>query len=453
MPQAEVAVAEVARNGKVKEVRVGIVGFGTVGRASAEILTHHAEEIRQRTDGVSIRVTRVCRKSASGPERTKDGFLLVSDWRKVVDADDVDIVVEAIGGTDPAYHVVRSSIKNGKAVVTANKALIADYGEELFALADQKRVPIGIEATVGGGVPIIRAISEALAADRIQAVYGIVNGTANFILTQMESEGLQFADALEQAQAAGYAEADPGLDIDGLDARDKISILARLAFNASVSPAQVSATGIRHITATDFHYARRLNSTIRLVAAAERNQQGISISVGPWLVERDSMLAKVDGPNNAIFLAGEKVGTQMLFGRGAGGGATGTAVLSDVVQIAKHLARGQSVSSGLPGFRQPEKLSLVERLHPVSWYLRLTVRDHPGILARVADAIARENINIDSVIQEPHMAKDRLSFVITLEPVGEGVVGRAVKRINQFDFMLEPVLVLPIPSPAIKPSR
>ncbi len=448
MPEIEDAVVAADCGQPDKEVRVGIVGYGTVGRATAEILAHNGEEIRRRTGGACIRVTGACRKTLRNSGPGPDGVVLVSEWRKVVLADDVDIVVEAIGGTDVAYDVVRASIENGKAVVTANKALIAQYGEELFALADQKRVPIGIEATVGGGVPIIRAISEALAADRIQAVYGIVNGTANFILTQMESHGMQFAEALKQAQEAGYAEADPSLDIDGLDARDKISILARLAFNASLAPAQIPVTGIRKIAATDFHYARRLNSTIRLVAAAERNGGGISVSVGPWLVEHDSMLAKVDGPNNAIFLAGEKVGTQMLYGRGAGGGATGTAVLSDVVQIARHLARGQSVPNGLPGFHKPEKLPLAERVRPVSWYLRLTVRDHPGILARVAEAIAREGINIDSVIQEPHMPKERLSFVITLEPVAECVASRAVQVINRFDFMLEPVLLLPITSSA-----
>lgn len=427
-----------------KEVRVGIVGYGTVGRATAEILASHAEEIRRRTDGVSIRVTRVCRRTSGPSEQTAEGITVVSDWRKVVYADDVDIVVEAIGGTDVARDVVRSSIEQSKAVVTANKALIAQFGEELFALADAKRVPIGIEATVGGGVPIIRAIAEALAADRIQAVYGIVNGTVNFILTQMEAHGVQFAEALEQAQAAGYAEADPGLDLDGFDARDKISILARLAFNASLPAEQIPVTGIRQIGATDFHYARRLNSTIRLVAAAERTPEGVNVSVEPWLVERESMLAKVDGPNNAIFLVGEKVGPQMLYGRGAGGSATGTAVLSDVVQIAKHLARGQRVSNGLPGFYKPDQVGLAERQRPVSWYLRLTVRDHPGILARVAEAIAYQGINIDSVIQEPHMAKERLSFVITLEPVGERVVKRAVEAINRFEFMLKPVLVLPI---------
>ena len=445
MPQIEEVTQIDLPKPQRREITVGIAGYGTVGRATAEILAQNAEEIRRRTGGVAIRVTHVYSRSAANIENKSDGVVYLDTWDRLVKAEeDPDIVVEAMGGVDTSSRLVRAAIESGKPVVTANKALIAQCGEELFALADRRGVAIGIEATVGGGVPIIRAIAEALVADHIQAVYGIVNGTANYILTQMESGKVQFAEALEQAQAAGFAEANPGLDIDGFDARDKVAILARLAFNASVAPEQIPVAGIRRITATDFHYARRLDSTIRLVASAERTAQGISVSVGPWLVAGESMLAKVEGPNNAIFLVGEKVGTQMFYGRGAGGGATGTAVLSDVVQIAKHLARGQKVPNGLSGFHHPEKVPLVERACPVSWYLRLTVRDHPGILARVAEAIAREGINIDSVIQEPHMAKERLSFVITLEPVGENVVRRAVEKIDGFEFMLEPVLLLPV---------
>ena len=213
-------------------------------------------------------------------------------------------------------------------------------------------MPIGIEASVAGGVPVIHAISEALAADRVQSVYGIVNGTCNYILTQMEQHGIEFADALKQAQDAGYAEADPSLDIDGLDARDKIAILARIAFGHTINAAEIPVNGIRNVTATDFHYAHRLNSTIRLVASAERTTQGIHIAVQPWLEPRDSMLAKVDGANNAIFIAGAKVGTQMLYGRGAGGNATGTAVLSDVLHIAQQIARGHTSASNLTGILQ-----------------------------------------------------------------------------------------------------
>src|SRR5882672_5824059 len=445
----EEAVEKQKTNGRgPSQVRVGIVGYGTVGRATAEILCSHAEEIREKSGGICIVITRISRKKPRASEVGVNGIVVVSDWRQVVTAEDVDIVVEAIGGTTIAREVVRASLENGKAVVTANKALIALHGDELFALAQEKNLPIGIEATVAGGVPVIRAISEALAADRIQSVYGIVNGTCNYILTQMEQHGIEFAHALEQAQAAGYAEADSSLDIDGLDARDKIAILARIAFGHSVLASEIPVTGIRNITSTDFHYAHRLNSTIRLVASAERAPGGVHIAVQPWLEPRDSMLAKAAGANNAIFIAGEKVGTQMLYGRGAGGGATGTAVLSDVLQIARQIARGQTASSLLAGFDHAEPLRPLSRPHPISWFLRLTVRDRPGILARTAEAIAHEGINIDSVIQEPHMPKDALSFVITLEPIPEATVQRAVQMINGFEFMKEPALLLPMTSSA-----
>ena len=433
---------------QMQQVRVGIVGYGTVGRATAEILLSHAAEIRERTGGVAVVVTRICRRRAAAQETGANGIAVVSDWRQVVNADDVDIVVEAIGGTTVAQEVVRAALEKGNAVVTANKALIALHGDALFELARKKNLPIGIEATVAGGVPVIRAISEALAADRVQAVYGIVNGTCNYILTQMEEHGMEFAAALEQAQAAGYAEADSSLDIDGLDARDKIAILARIAFGHGIRAAEIPVTGIRQITSTDFHYAHRLNSTIRLVASAEQTAAGIHVAVQPWLEPRDSMLAKAAGANNAVFIAGEKVGTQMLYGRGAGGGATGTAVLSDVLQIARQFANRQTSTTLLRGFDGAEPLRPAPRANPVSWFLRLTVTDHPGILARTAEAIAREGINIDSVIQEPHMPKDRLSFVITLEPTLETTVHKAVEAINHFEFMRAPVLLMPMISTA-----
>jgi homoserine dehydrogenase len=445
MPKTDLVAEKTDRHSAPRDVvRVGIVGYGTVGKASAEILTSHADEIRQRMGGVSIVVTRISRKSPGTDESGVNGIQVVADWKQVVTADDVDIVIEAIGGTTVAHEVVRVSLENGKAVVTANKALLALRGEELFALARKKNLPIGIEASVAGGVPVIHAVSEALAADKVQSVYGIVNGTCNYILTQMEQHGIEFADALKQAQEAGYAEADPGLDIDGFDARDKIAILARIAFGHTINPSEIPVSGIRNITATDFHYAHRLNSTIRLVASAERTASGIHIAVQPWLEPRDSMLAKVDGANNAIFIAGAKVGTQMLYGKGAGGNATGTAVLSDVLHIARQIARGHTSASSLTGFYSAEPLKLSPRSQPLSWFMRLTVKDGPGLLLRAAEAIAREGINIDSVMQEPHMRKDRLSFVMTLEPTLESTMERAVKTINGFEFMREPVLLLPM---------
>lgn len=452
MPAPDLIAAKLVSAPPVATIGIGLVGYGTVGRATAEALSSHAEEIQQRA-GASLQVARICRKSARPNETGINGAPVVADWRDVVFDPDVDIVVEAIGGADVAFDVARAALAHGKPVVTANKALIAQHGEELFALAREKNLPIGIEASVAGGVPVVRAISEALAGDRIRAVYGIVNGTCNYILTQMERHEIDFAQALREAQTAGYAEGDPSLDIDGLDARDKIAILARIAFHGAVAPEQVSVAGVRPIMATDFHYARRLDSTIRLVASAERlvigvKPIGVKIAVRPWLVRRDSLLAKVEGANNAVFVVAEKAGTQMFCGPGAGGGATATGVLSDVIQIARHASLKQSAPDVFAGFgaTRPLTLALSEESQPLSWYVRLTIADRPGILAKIADAIAREDINIDSVLQEPHMDKARLSFVVTLEPVSESKVLRAVETIDQFDFMLEPALVLPVAS-------
>ena len=305
-----------------------------------------------------------------------------------------------------------------------------------------------MEATVAGGIPILRVLSESMTGDRVQSVYGILNGTANYVLTQMESTGAGFEQALTEAQKAGYAEADPTFDIDGIDARDKLCILARLAFHARVSPMDIATIGIRQISDVDMHYARRLRSKIRLVAMAERNHDGLDLSVRPWLVEDHSMLAKVEGVNNAVFVQGEKVGTQMFLGRGAGGDPTGAAVVSDLVEIARDMAAGRVATKARSGFTNWTDAALHPGRRTVSWYLRLTVTDRPGIIARVAEVLAEKEINIDSVFQEPRMSKERLSFVITVEPVLKATIQAAVKLINQFDFMKEPVLLLRISNSA-----
>jgi homoserine dehydrogenase len=275
-------------------------------------------------------------------------------------------------------------------------------------------------------------------------VHGILNGTANYILTQMESRGIEFAEALSEAQAAGFAEADPSFDIDGQDARDKLCILARMAFEGRLDVARIPTYGIRHVRAIDIHSANRLDSTIRLVGSAEQTDSGLEVSVRPWLVGRRSMLAKVEGVNNAVFLVGDKIGTQMFYGRGAGGDATGSAVVSDLIEIARDFAAGQMNAKNISGFLSSRELVISGQPKPASWYLRLTVKDQRGIVARVAEVIAREAINIDSLEQEPHLPKDRVSFVITVEPVSEPVIRLAIDSINGFDFMVEPVLLLRI---------
>jgi len=362
----------------------------------------------------------------------------------VVAADDVDVVVETMGGTGEAGELVRASLTQGKPVVTANKNLLAEHGDELFALAASKNLPIGFEASVAGGIPILRVIHESTAGDRLRAVHGILNGTANYILTEMENRGIEFDQALAEAQKAGYAEADPSFDIDGLDARDKLCILARMAFGGRLQVSRILTAGIRHIRAIDIHSADRLGSTIRLVGCAENTDSGLDASVRPWMVNRRSMLAKVEGVNNAVFLVGDKIGTQMFYGRGAGGDATGAAVVSDLIEIARDLAAGQLRAKRVSGFQDSEDLTICKNPRPVSWYLRLTVKDRRGIVASVAEVIAENGINIDSLEQESQASKDRVSFVITVEPVSELAIRAAVEKINSFEFMVEPVLQLRI---------
>jgi homoserine dehydrogenase len=427
----------------MNRVRVGIAGFGTVGRATAGIISAHADLIAQRS-GVRLEVTAVCRRSGVKTEDIPAGARALSDWNQLVSATDVDVTVETMGGTDEARQLVLASLKEGKPVVTANKNLVATHGDELFAFAASQNLPIGFEASVAGGIPILRVIHESTAGDRLRAVHGILNGTSNYILTQMESRGIEFDAALEEAQKAGYAEADPTFDIDGFDARDKLCILARMAFGGRLKVSMIPTYGIRQVRAIDVHSANRLDSTIRLVGSAENTPGGIEISVRPWLVSRRSMLAKVEGVNNAVFLVGDKIGMQMFYGRGAGGDATGAAVVSDLIEIARDLAAGQTSAKKVSGFLDSHDLHISEQPRPVSWYLRLTVKDQRGIVARVADVIARHDINIDSLEQEPHLPKDRVSFVITVEAVSEPTIRAAVDAIDAFEFMVEPVLLLRI---------
>jgi homoserine dehydrogenase len=427
----------------MNEVGVGIVGFGTVGKGTADAILQNAAEIEART-GARIRVASVCRRSPLTNGAVPPGAHAVTDWKELVASPGVNIVVETMGGVTAAHELVRAALEAGKPVVTANKNLIAEHGGELFELARRRNVPIGIEASVAGAVPIVRALAEAVCGDRLLALRGILNGTTNYILTRMSQDGLSFEEALRLAQQAGYAEADPTFDIEGIDARDKLCILARLAFRCEISPAQIAATGIGRVSAEDFHYARRLRATIRLLAVAERHGDELEVSVRPWLVSRKSILSSVEGAHNAVMLEGERTGTHMLYGRGAGSGPTGIAVLSDLMQIASDMAAGKLA------FRQsvaaPCDVKLPISAHRVlaPWYLRLTVKDRPGIVAQVAQAIARQHANIDAVCQEPDLKKERLSFVVTVEPVSECAIAQAVKEINSMDFMLEPALVLPI---------
>lgn len=433
-----------------KGICVGLIGFGTVGAGTARIIQEHAGEIERRL-GFPLRLKTICNRRIENKDTSwvDRSVRLTSDPRLVLEDPEIEIVVEAIGGVGAARDVVISAIEHGKHVVTANKLLLAGYARELIALAERRGVSLGIEASVAGGIPVLRAVREGLAGERIRAVYGILNGTANFILSEME-RGRSFAEALAEAQARGYAEADPRLDIEGEDARDKLAILAMLCFGASIESSSIPVSGISRLEAIDFQYAARLTGsppgyTIRLIASARRvDHDRLALGVRPVLVPADSMLGRVSGPFNAVFILGEKGGETMYYGRGAGGNPTGIAVVSDIIALARDIAarvRRRAPELGFLDFVAPPA-GLVDQRFP--YYLRFVVRDRPGIIAALASILARHAINIEAVLQEPFKDKSRLPFVITLEPALESQIAAALAEMRGLDFLAEEPLALPI---------
>ncbi|MEO5679350.1 MAG: homoserine dehydrogenase [Acidimicrobiales bacterium] len=389
-------------------VRVGLLGCGNVGGALAALLTEDADGLFART-GLRLELTRVAVRNtakARGPHVPE--HLLTSDAAALVVADDVDVVVELIGGIEPARSLILDALKAGKPVVTANKELVADLGDELFQAAAAAGVDLLFEAAVAGGIPIMRPLRESLAGERLTRVMGIVNGTTNYILTKMEA-GEGYGEALAEAQSLGYAERDPTADVEGFDASAKAAIIATLAFGQKVVSGDVAREGISGLTAADFAFARRMGFVVKLLAVAERHDDGsVSARVHPSLVAVDHPLASVRDSFNAVFVEGEAVGELMFFGRGAGGRPTASAVLGDLLDAA-HSLRG-----GAPGrLPQPGRA----RIRPFedltsAYYVSLLVRDQPGVLATVAGVFGRHGVSIRSMEQEGAPGGDaRIDFI------------------------------------------
>ena len=424
---------------------LAVIGLGTVGTGTVKVLVEHQGEIQRRL-GCKLELKTICSLGI----RKKDVSWLgrqvktTVDWHEVVRDPEIDIVVELVGVLSVARAIAFAAIDAGKHLVTANKQLVAECGVALAEHARAAGVSLGIEACVAGGTPILHAIREGLAGEHFAGVYGILNGTTNYILTEMERRGCSFAEALAEAQQEGYAEPDPTFDVEGYDARYKIAILAMLCFGQAVRVEEIPAQGITAIEQVDFAYARRLNHTIRLIASARRRARGrLEIFVRPMMIPASSQLANVLGSINGILLMGNKGGNTTITGRGAGGEPTGVAVLSDVVEIARAMATGGGGSTPL-GYEtwHPSRIAPASE-NIISAYLRLVVRDRPGILARVCALLARHRINIDSVLQEPALPKNHLPFVMTLEPRREKHVAQAVAEIARLPFMARPPLMLP----------
>lgn len=413
-------------------LKVAILGFGTVGSAVARILSDQPEHF-------PLRLTEVFNRNV---ERKRVDWLngdvrWSSDVEQVL-ASDADIIVELVGGIDPAHAWVESALQAGKSVVTANKKLIAQHGPQLSELAHLRGGVLSFGASVAGGVPVIDALQEGLAGDHLYKVCGILNGTCNYILTKVENEGISFESALKGAQVAGFAEADPTDDVDGYDARAKLVILSRIGLKAIVQPEQVFCGSIRNIDAVDFIYSHELGCTIRQISRAERRDGRIYASVQPALVPIESHMAHITGSLNLVLSSGKYGGQTAFSGHGAGGHSTAVAVVSDLLDI----ARGRLGDNTRP--------QVAADVLPVSgnfadkYYLRFTVRDRPGIVAAIASAMAAHGINIDALLQKPGFDKDALPFVVTLEKCTFEQLDAAMRDIRKLDFLVHEPLTMPI---------
>jgi homoserine dehydrogenase len=411
--------------------RVALLGFGTVGSSVARILS-------QRAPG-HLRLTHVCNREVA---RKKVDWLPGDvHWTEDINdvlASDADVVVEVIGGLHPAKEWISKALNSGKSVVTANKQLIAQYGPELINLAREVKRHIAFGASVAGGVPVISGVHEGLGGDQLFKIYGILNGTCNYILTRIESARIPFSEALAEAQKLGFAEADPSDDIDGFDARAKLAILARVGLHSSVDPSRIACRSISAIEAVDFEYARQLGFTIRQISWSELKDGCLFATVQPALVGLSSPLARVEGGQNLVMVTGKFGGETVFAGHGAGGHPTAVAVVSDIIAIAGR-------EGGMNGFADiAETASAVTADFSTRHYLRFKVMDRPGIIAALATIFSEHGINIDSLLQEPGYLKSSLPFVITLETCQASLIEQALQQISKLDFLVQPPLHLPI---------
>ena len=418
----------------MKPINVGLLGIGTVGGGTFTVLTRNQEEITRRA-GRPIRIVRVAdRDIARAKEITKGAVEVTDDAFSVVSDPNIDIVVELIGGTTLAKELVLKAIANGKHVVTANKALIALHGNEIFAAAQKKGVMVAFEAAVAGGIPIIKAVREGLSANRIEWIAGIINGTTNFILTEMREKGMTFADALKEAQRLGYAEADPTFDVEGIDAAHKLMILAGVGFGIPMQFEKAYIEGITKLTSKDIKYAEELGYRVKLLGITKRTNAGVELRVHPTLIPEKRLIANVNGAMNAVLVKGDAVGPTLYYGAGAGAEPTASSVVADLVDVTRmHTADPHQRVPHLAF--QPDQLADLPIL-PISeissaYYLRLRAMDKPGVLAEVTKILGDRNISIDAMMQkEPTDNETEADIVILTHITVEKNVDQAIAAIE-----------------------
>jgi len=430
----------------MREVNVGIVGLGNVGMGTLAILIENAEQIALKL-GFYLRVKAICSRTVRNKQLPPGAapVFQTTHWEEVVAHPEVDIVTELVGGSGVAREIIDGAITHNKSVVTANKELMALCGAEIWDRAIKAGINVAMEASVAGGIPIHSVLREGISGDCVTTLYGILNGTSNYILTEIEKRGASFDDVLAEAQRLGYAEADPSADVDGYDARSKLAILSALAFGEKITPSDIYTEGIRRLLPVDFQYAHQLGHTIRLVCSARQTKSGLILSVRPALIPQSTILASVQGAYNAIWVRGKYGEDTFYYGRGAGAAPTGVAVVSDLMRVAREIRSGSPERvSPFAHERLGEYKPIPVTLQHSAYYLRFRVNDRPGIIAKLAGVLADKQISLDAVLQIPTENWRDLPFVITVEPTSEQSIREALADMSSHEFLVEPPLAMPM---------
>ncbi len=418
-------------------INVGIIGFGTVGTGTARILLENKDVLTERV-GFEINLKKIATRNIHKERGIKlpEG-ILTSDVNSVLDDPEIQIIVELVGGITPAKDFILRAINNGKHIVTANKALLATHGIEIFTAAKRAGVEIGFEAAVAGGIPIIKVIREGLVANRIKAIYGIINGTTNYILTKMTDENIEFSVALRDAQRLGYAEADPSLDIEGIDSAHKLSILAYLAYGISFPLKDIYVEGISKIDTQDINFASDLGYKLKLLAIAKEKDGEVELRVHPTMIPKNYLISKVDGPFNAIYIYGDATGSTLYYGRGAGDMPTGSAVVSDIVDIARDIRK--NVKQRLPIIVKSAREVKIKSINDITsmYYFRFSALDRPGVLSKISGILGNYNISIASVIQKGRRIGEAVPLVVLTHEAKEKDVRIAIEEIDRLPVVMD----------------
>lgn len=423
-------------------INVGLIGFGTIGTGVVKALKERAPFLKRKM-GVGLNLKKVCDKDITTPRGIKlDDLPLTTNVDDILNDPDIQIVIELMGGIHPAKEFIMRALESGKDVVTANKALLAEAWEEIFQTAERLGRDVYFEASVGGGIPIIKSLREGLIANEMEGIYGIVNGTSNYILTQMEERGMDFRDALKEAQDKGYAERDPSLDIKGFDSAHKLAILASLGFGRSIKLSDIYVEGIQDVSQKDIEYANEFGYCIKLLAIAKKDNDELEVRVHPTLIPRKHLLSNVKDVFNAIYIQGDLVGEQMFYGKGAGRDATTSAVISDVVDLAYNIKHGVKGK-----ISQKSYDANIKKIRPIDevethYYIRFSCIDRPGVFAELSGVLAKHNISIASVIQKERMKEQVVPVVLMTHEAKESGVKMAVAEIDALPIVKRKSVVI-----------